>query len=566
MEVCITMNMEQLKQRISIDRIRKDMEYLTSFDKVTGTEGGEKSASYIFEQLQAASVDCKMARFEEYLSDPVSSTVEVPSLNLQIESTPRSSSFECAGVEDELVYDPLGSEIVYISNEREKFLESLRGKIVMAYTDSEYYCKVMERYGVKALILVWPSDDPIREDTVSAVWGTPTADTHLTLPLLPVVGITSQGGKKLIDLMEQGPVTVRVSTHLNTNVRTISMPMCEIKGQSEEFVLLSCHYDAWYKGAFDNCAANAAAIELARVFKQFQSELKRSIRIVWWGGHSNGRYAGSTWYCDHYWQDLRKNCIAHFTADLMGSKDGEVLGIKTTGMEGQAFIHSVADSVDPGIREYYGRLGRRGEQSFFTADIPFHMYLRYELAPEKRTSTAPGGSWWWHTAEDTLDKIGFDVLEKEAQMWYGIAMHLANDDRLPFDAETVFGQVISELKSVHEDSESEFDFSEIIREMEIFRDTTLSALDHSKTDEQYNQVVRLAAGSINRLRQTYGSRYSQDLAYDDGLYPRLCSVKGKRKAETSPKHYLFMKTDFIRQKNRMLEELPDICEKLKKLV
>ena len=132
------MNMEQLKQRISIDRIRKDMEYLTSFDKVTGTEGGEKSASYIFEQLQAASVDCKMARFEEYLSDPVSSTVEVPSLNLQIESTPRSSSFECAGVEDELVYDPLGSEIVYISNEREKFLESLRGKIVMAYTDSEY--------------------------------------------------------------------------------------------------------------------------------------------------------------------------------------------------------------------------------------------------------------------------------------------------------------------------------------------------------------------------------------------------------------------------------------------
>ena len=78
--------------------------------------------------------------------------------------------------------------------------------------------------------------------------------------------------------------------------------------------------------------------------------------------------------------------------------------------------------------------------------------------------------------------------------------------------------------------------------------------------------VRLAACSINRLRQTYGSRYSQDLAYDDGLYPRLCSVKGKRKAETSPKHYLFMKTDFIRQKNRMLEELPDICEKLKKLV
>lgn len=554
--------MEIIKQRISINCIQKDLEYLASFDKNTGTEGGEKAASYIYEQLKDSGIDCKLARFEEYLSDPISSTVEVPALNLQIEATPRSSSVECAGVEGELVFDPIGSDIIYISKEREAFLESLRGKIVMAYTDSEYYCKVMERYGVKALILVWPSDDPLREDTISAVWGTPTADTYLTLPLLPVVGITSRGGKKLMNLMERGPVTVRVSTKLQTNVRTISMPMCEIKGQRDEFVLLSCHYDTWYKGAFDNCAANAAAIELARVFKRYQAELKRGIRIVWWGGHSNGRYAGSTWYCDNYWRDLRKNCIAHFTADLLGSKDGEVLGVKTTGMEGEDFIRSVVDSVDPGVRVYYGRLGRRGEQSFFTADIPFHLYLRYEVAPENQVSTAPGGSWWWHTAEDTIDKIGLNVLEKETQMWYGITMRLANDDRLPFDAETVFDKVIRELKDTNVDSEAEFDFSEIIHAMTCFRDKTLSALNQAKNDNQYNQIVRLAAGSINRLRQTYGSRYSQDLAYDDGLYPRLCSVKGRRKDTMSPKHYLFMRTDFIRQKNRMLEEISLLCERL----
>lgn len=559
----LSVDFSQIKQRIQIGRIREDLEYLSSFDKVTGTAGGAKAAAFIYQRLQDAGIPCEMAHFDEYLSDPISSTVEVLGSGLQIESTPRSASFECGGVEGELVYDPVGPELVYVSREREAFLESLRGKIVMAYTDSEYYCKVMERYGVKALLLVWPSDDPIREDTVSAVWGTPTADTYLTLPLLPVVGITCQGGRQLMDLLKQGPVHVRVSTHLDTSVRAIDMPMCEIAGQSKEFVLLSCHYDAWYKGAFDNCAANAAAIELARVFKEYQSELKRGIRIVWWAGHSNGRYAGSTWYCDNYWNDLRNHCVAHFTADLLGGKDGEVLGVKTAGMEGREFTHQLMECVDPGVRAYYGRLGRRGDQSFFSADIPIHMYLRYEVAPEHQVSTAPGGSWWWHTEQDTFDKISFDILEKEAQLWYGAAMGVAAADRLPFAAEQVFDQILGELQSADEDSEAEFDFSEIIAEMRLLRDAALSALRAAETDERYNQVVRLTAGPLNRLRQCYGSRFIQDLAYDDGLFPRLCTVKGKVKAEMSPKHYLFMKTDFVRQKNRMLEELPAIRETLK---
>ncbi len=560
------MNIEQLKQRIDIGRIRKDLEYLASFDKVTGTQGAAKAAAYIHHQLQEASLDCQLAHFDAYLSDPVSSSVEVPALGLTIESTPRSFGAECDGVEGELVYDPVGPEIVNISKEREAFLESLKDKIVLTYTDSEYYCKAMERCGVKALLLAWPSDDPIREDTVSAVWGTPTADTYLATPLLPVAGITCKGAKELMNLIEKGPVRVRVRTHLNTGVRPIDMPMCEIRGKSEDFVLLSCHYDTWGKGAFDNCAANAAALEIARVFKRHQDELKRGIRILWWGGHSNGRYAGSTWYCDHYWEQLRRHCVAHFTADLMGSKHGEVLGIKTTGMEGTAFIHDVVDAVDPGVREYYGRLGRRGEQSFFGADIPIHMYLRYEVAPENKMSTAPGGSWWWHTAEDTIDKIGFDVLEKEAQMWYGVAMRLACEARLPFDAEAMLGQMIGELEDASADSEAEFNFEEIIHAMKRARDATLRALQRAKTDAQYDAVVRLAAGTFNRLRQTYGSRFSQDLAYEEGLYPRLCAVKGKRRETMSPKHYLFMKTDFIRQKNRMLEELPALYEKLEKLV
>ena len=555
-----------LYRDIDIARIRRDLEYLASFDKVTGTEGGARAASYICERLLEAGIDCQKVSFDAYLSTPVSSTVKVLGKNIEIESTPRSFSGEYESVEGELVFDPMGQELIYISEEREAFLESLRGKIVLAYTDSEYYCKSMERYGVKALILVWPSDDPIREDTIGTVWGTPTVDSSLALPLLPVVGVTSRGGKILTGLLEKGPVSVRVRTRLDTGVRKVDMPMCEIRGKSEEFALLSCHYDTWYKGALDNCAANAAALELARVFKRRQSQLKRGVRIVWWGGHSNGRYAGSTWYCDNYWRDLRRNCIAHLNADLFGGKDGEILGIKTTGMEGRDFIHRIVREVHPGVCESYNRIGRGADQSFFQADIPYHIYFRYEAAPEKRVSTAPGGSWWWHTAEDTIDKISYDILQKETRLWCGLTEQILNAERLPFDAEGIFDGICGDLRSAGASCEKEFSFEEIIREVTALRDLTKHALDTAKSEEQYNAVVRLAAGSLNRLRQMYGSRFSQDMAFDAGLYPRLCAVKGRKKEDMSPRFYLFMKTDFIRQKNRMLDELPEIREKLEKLL
>ena len=46
------------------------------------------------------------------------------------------------------------------------------------------------------------------------------------------------------------------------------MPVARIQGRSEKFVLVSGHYDSWYEGATDNGVANAAMMELARVFQE----------------------------------------------------------------------------------------------------------------------------------------------------------------------------------------------------------------------------------------------------------------------------------------------------------
>jgi N-acetylated-alpha-linked acidic dipeptidase len=51
-----------------------------------------------------------------------------------------------------------------------------------------------------------------------------------------------------------------------------------------------------------------------------RGELRRSVRIAWWPGHSTGRYAGSTWYADAFAIDLDENCVAQIDCDSPGCR------------------------------------------------------------------------------------------------------------------------------------------------------------------------------------------------------------------------------------------------------
>ena len=48
------------------------------------------------------------------------------------------------------------------------------------------------------------------------------------------------------------------------------------------------------------------------------------MKVAWWVGHSYGRYAGSTWYCDTFFSDLRKNCVGYMDIDSPGVKGATI--------------------------------------------------------------------------------------------------------------------------------------------------------------------------------------------------------------------------------------------------
>ena len=104
--------------------------------------------------------------------------------------------------------------------------------------------------------------------------------------------------------------------------RRRKVPVATIPGAKEpdKFVLVHGHYDSWDVGVGDNATGDATLMELSRVLWENRAGLRRSVRLAWWPGHSTGRYAGSTWFTDHFAIDLDENCVAQINCDSPGCR------------------------------------------------------------------------------------------------------------------------------------------------------------------------------------------------------------------------------------------------------
>ena len=334
------------------ERLREHLEYLCSFDKLSGEPEAYRAVEYILEVLEKSGISCHEEDFLAYLSNPVSSVLIAD--GEEFPCRPRSFSESTKGrIEIPLIYD-LGTKTEVSLSEQKQFMETVAGKLVLGYGFDERYAKLLEQHGAAGWIQIWTSDeDAVHEDTVSPVWGTPDMDSSLFQLRMPVVAVSKPCGEKLIRKLktyeaEGKQLFAQLSSEVDTDVKNVALPIAEIPGKSRDFVLLSGHYDTWYRGAFDNCTANALALELARYMKEHQDELFYSLRIAWWPGHSNGRYMGSTWYCDHHWDELEEHCIAHLNLDLLGSKGADhTLAIRTAGLEGEEWLKEQVRKVDP---------------------------------------------------------------------------------------------------------------------------------------------------------------------------------------------------------------------------
>ena len=154
-----------------------------------------------------------------------------------------------------------------------------------------------------------------------------------------------------------------------------------------------------------------------------------AIRLAFWSGHSHGRYAGSAWYADHAWMELHRRCAVHLNIDSTGARGATDYSVVHATEDAQSFVEKVVHDVT-GQTPRARRFSRAGDQSFWGIGVPSAL-MSLSGIPKQDTDLSrwmerlfgtAGFPWWWHTREDTIDKIDADVLALDTRVYVASAL------------------------------------------------------------------------------------------------------------------------------------------------
>jgi N-acetylated-alpha-linked acidic dipeptidase len=481
----LTETEQAIRDSISIDKAWETVERLSATVRLSGNEDERKAIDYLTGKLDEYGVAYELHTPTLFVSWPLGATLRVlgdESFAVTAKTPSMSVSTDGVEREGELVYVPTGyaRHVTSIFNVVEIADVDLTGKVVIT-EGMPMPAKVADitAKGAVAAVFVSPGER-IHEGISTTIWGSPDLDSMGRQPTIPILAVNQSEGRRLIERAQHGDCRVAFSTNLDTRWRPIPVLVAEITGTAlpEEFVLVHGHLDSWHHGVGDNAVGDATLLELARLFQQRQSELKRTVRIAWWSGHSHGRYAGSTWYADTNALDLAERCVAHVDCDSPGCRWATVYTDIMWTEEADPLARSAIRDVT-GEEARWARPLRAGDYSFSNIGISSVFMLSSTMPEELRQEKeyyavgGCGGNIAWHTEDDTLEIADRQNLRRDIHLYATAVWRLANAAVPPFDFRLTLDQFQQTLDDYQQQAGERFDFSPANADLDALR----SALD-----------------------------------------------------------------------------------------
>ena len=449
----------KLRERVDVDALQRHVDAFDGTERVSGTDDEWEASEYVVETLREYGCEAELLEFEGYISVPEDGRVDVTAPTRRTFDEAITTSFSAST-------PPSGvsSEVVRIGDVTEETVDAadVEGKI--AFTTglpTPEPITLLEAAGAEAVIYQSSNPDHLHEMIVTPVWGTPGLDNEEAIPDLPVVEITRKAGDWLLDRCDEGPVEATVTTEVTTELATLPCPVGRIAGtESERYMVVGNHVDSWYEGITDNATAMAATLELARVFAQ--DPPARGVVFGFWPAHSTGRYAGSAWWADREWLDLRENGVAYYHLDLNGLRGADGLWRQEMAELADEHVDVLETAGDLPLLEggeagFLGndRPARNSDQSFWGAGLT-SLLSGARLEPGGDGGPV-GGGWWWHTPEDTRDKVDFDVLAEETRIAVALTSRICNSPVLPHDYRATVSDVREQIEAIESETDRRFE-------------------------------------------------------------------------------------------------------------
>lgn len=540
--------------------------------RLAGSETEHRASIYVTEVMRDYGLEVENLEFNTYNSNPITSSVKIlmPE-EYEIDSIPcghiRTTGEE--GVDIEVVYVGSGGEKDYADID-------VTGKMVLV--EVSYAPPVPEKARIAAskgaigiMAMNWGNDEEvICHRAIKSVWGNPTPENFDEIPDLIGVGITRGAGLRLKETLQSGKkVIAHVVAIADRTWSKVHQPHGIIRGngKSKEFMLIASHLDAWEPGVTCNATGNATALELCRILSAHRNELNRDVHFVFWNGHEIAEAAGSTWFLDHNWDEINKNCIAYMHIDSTGVRDTKLLEIKI-GDELYAFArNNVSYLSDEDLRLM--TLKKIGDMSYMGIGVP-GICQRISFTDED-IKAAHGATlgWWNHTIEDGVDKCDPDILYKDTCIHLEFIYNLLNSDILPYDFSKNFELIDANLLPLMERYKSHLNFRDLEKEYLEAKENVLgiqktakALFDSEGTEREsisdYNDFLKICSRSLSNIFKTYASKYEQDRYGHSNLsspVPLLADLPRLDEFDKDSLEYGLYETLLVRNMNRIIDGL-----------
>lgn len=567
----------RLIAEVSADRLMESTRAISQWVRLSGTPDEAKAFDWVEKQMRAYGY-----AVTRYAHPGLVSWPEAASLTLMAGGTGGAeSTIACYthGFAASTGPEGLGGELVDAgrATPAELAKADVRGKIafVEGPTSPERNLAV-ERAG--AVGSVWAAGERFHETNVSPVWGAPTPETGPMLPKTPSVSLIGADAARVREALRRAggsgaraSVRVRLVTRVYRAWHQLPLLICDLRPggdvpEADDFVLLSGHIDSWHYGAVDNGTADAAMLETAYLLAQHRAALRRGFRVAFWSGHSHARYGGSTWYADAFWQEIHERCVAHVYADSLGEKGAVDLTSACAMTQLRDFAAGVVKEVSG--QDFVGRrVSRAGDQSFWGHGVPSLFMLLSEQA-KKPTGERGGHSPWWHTPEDTVDKVDVDFLVRDAKVYALACYRLCAAAILPFDYRAAIEEILADARNLEAAAKGHVDLSPVTARLAELAEPAAVISDRLDRARRAGPPSPAAAARLNagfkRLAWSLVpvdyigvNRFDQDLAVAMPSLPALRPAERLASLTPGTDEYEFVRTKLLRDRNRIVFALTE---------
>jgi Peptidase family M28 len=365
--------------------------------RFVGTDGEQAAAAYIRTAFDNAGL--QEVRFEPVsvrAYSPTGATCAAPTLGLDADCS--GLQFTASGkASGEAVY--LGRAETEADLTFDRASGALAGRIGVIHTAYPYaILPALIRHGIAGIVVVSEAPDGLLPQFSAQLYPPSEPPDFPGVPLsVPGVTVEAAAGRVIVEALSSNPIEMEIDHGAEYRTVTTQNVIGEIRGESDERVLIGAHYDTQWgvQGACDNATGVSGLIAFARRYAELRPY--RTIVLAAFADEEHG-CNGSLQYCRRHATTLPET-TAMVNLDALGWAESAKRALwADPSIAG--FCAQIATRLGWTLESQReaGSFAGSDYNPFIDGGVPAAFFWRY-----------PPGNPRYHTEEDSVEFVDIDV-------------------------------------------------------------------------------------------------------------------------------------------------------------